>query len=174
MKCPHCGSNQVIKAGKLTNKYVTRRAYRCKGCKRYFVERDGFENKSYPKEIILQVLHLYVQGLSLSNIREFMWQHRGYRPADSTILDLVRHYSKLLEQFERRRMPKPSIKGRIHLDEVELKVGKKKIWCINTIDSRTKYNLGTRLVWHRSLEELDEFFRAEKPHWRADTRGFRA
>jgi hypothetical protein len=54
-------------------------------------------------------------------------------------------------------MPKPSVKGRIHLDEVELKL-EKKIWCINAVDSRTKYNLGSRLVWSRVLEEFDEFF----------------
>lgn len=126
MKCPHCGSERVIKAGKTKRKYVIRQGYICKDCKHFFVERDGFEGRHYPKEIILQVLYLFVQGLSLANIRDFMWQHHGYKPADSTILDWVKHYSKLLEQFERKRMPKPKIKGRIHLDEVEVKVGKKR------------------------------------------------
>ena len=126
MKCPHCGSSRTIKAGKLKRKYQTRQGYRCKDCKRFFVERDGFEGKHYPKEVILQVLHLFVQGLSLANIRDFMWQHHGYKPADSTILDWVKHYSKLLGEFERKRMPKPKVKGRIHLDEVEVKVGKKR------------------------------------------------
>ena len=41
MKCPHCRSERVIKAGKTERKYVTRQGYRCKDCKRYFVERDG-------------------------------------------------------------------------------------------------------------------------------------
>lgn len=72
VKCPHCRSSRVIKAGKVNNKYVTKQAYRCLNCRHYFVERDGFENRSYPKEIIAQVLHLYVEGLSLSKIREFM------------------------------------------------------------------------------------------------------
>ncbi len=35
-------------------------------CKRYFVERDGFENMTYPKEVITEALHLYAQGLSLA------------------------------------------------------------------------------------------------------------
>jgi len=126
MKCPHCGSSQTIKAGKKKNKYVAKQGYRCKDCERFFVERDGFENRTYPGKIIALVLHLYVEGLSLSKIRKIVWQHHGYRPADSTILDWVRSYSELLKRFERRQIPKPAVKGRIHLDEVELKVGKKR------------------------------------------------
>lgn len=126
MKCPHCGSSNTKKAGKARNKYYTKQAYRCNDCERYFVERDGFEDMTYPKEIIVMVLHLFVEGLSLSKIREFVYQHHGYRPADSTILDWVKKYAKLVRKFERRRMPKPKVKGRIHLDEVQLKVGKKR------------------------------------------------
>lgn len=127
MKCPHCGSSRTIKAGKRKNKYVSRQGYRCKDCERFFVERNGFEGRTYPGEIIALVLHLFVEGLSLSKIREIVYQHHGYKPADSTILDWVKSYSKLLKRFERKHMPKPRVKGRIHLDEVELKVGKKSI-----------------------------------------------
>jgi len=91
MECPNCGSSRVIKTGKLRNKYVTKQGYRCNDCKRFFVDRDGFENRSYPKEVIAQVLHLYVEGLSLDKIRNFMWCHHGYKPADSTMLDWVKH-----------------------------------------------------------------------------------
>jgi len=126
MKCPHCGSSHTKKAGKAKNKYVTKQGYRCHDCKRFFVERDGFENMTYPKEIIVMALHLFVEGLSLSKIREFVYQHHGYKPADSTILDWVRKYARIVRKFERKRMPRPRVKGRIHLDEVELKVGKKR------------------------------------------------
>ena len=36
--------------------------------RRYFTERDGFEGMTYLKEIIVLVLHLFVEGLSLSKI----------------------------------------------------------------------------------------------------------
>lgn len=126
MKCPHCGSSRTKKAGKARNKYVTKQAYRCNDCRRYFVERDGFEDMVYPKEIIVLVLHLFVEGLSLSKIREVVYQHHGYRPSDGSILNWVRRYAKLVKKFEREHMPKPKVEGRIHLDEVELKVGKKR------------------------------------------------
>ena len=126
MKCPHCGSSRTIRAGKKRNKYVTKQGYRCKDCRRFFIERDGFEDMVYPKEIIVLVLHLFVEGLSLSKIREIVYQHHGYRPSDGSILNWVRRYAKLVKKFERERMPKPKVRGRIHLDEVELKVGKKR------------------------------------------------
>ena len=103
-----------------------KQGYRCKDCKRYFIERDGFEDMTYPKEIIVLVLHLFVEGLSLSKIREVVYQHHGYRPSDGSILNWVRKYAKIVKKFERKQMPKPKVKGRIHLDEVELIVGKKR------------------------------------------------
>ena len=103
MKCPRCGSSQTIKAGKRQNKFVVRQGWRCKDCRRFFVERDGFEGRTYPKYVIVQVLHLYAMGLSLADIRDFMWQHHGYGPiADATILDWVKRYAKLLKKFERK------------------------------------------------------------------------
>jgi transposase-like protein len=118
MKCPYCESKNVIKSGKRRLKYVTKQGYRCKDCKRFFIERDGFEGMTYPKEIIVAVLHLFVEGLSLSKIREYMYQHHGYRVSDGSILNWVRKYANLMEKFEREQMPKPKVKGRIHLDEV--------------------------------------------------------
>jgi transposase-like protein len=47
LKCPDCGSERVKRAGKYRGKYKTSQGYRCKDCKRFFVERDGFEGKHY-------------------------------------------------------------------------------------------------------------------------------
>lgn len=123
--CPHCGSSWTNKAGKVKNKYVTKQGYRCPECGRFFVERDGFQGKSYPKEVIVEVLHLYVEGLSLSKISTHMYQHHGYRPSDGSILNWVREFSELVERFEKGQMEDPEIGRKIHLDEVVLKVGKK-------------------------------------------------
>ena len=99
-----------------------------------FVERDGFEGMSYPKEIILKTLHLYAEGLSLSKIRDFIWQHEGYYLYDSVILYWVRKYAHLLRDFEKK--VKPKIKGRIHMDEVVLEEKRKKIYDINAVDEK--------------------------------------
>ena len=157
MKCPSCGSENIKRAGKLRNKHVVKQGYRCKNCKRYFVERDGFEHRSYPKHIILQALHLYAEGLSLAKIRDFLWQHFGFKPADSTILDWVKHYSKLLGRFVHR--VKPKVRGRIHVDEVVVKVKGRRCYVLHAVDSKSKYCLEGSLERHRNTGAYEGFFK---------------
>jgi len=159
MKCPYCHSERVKKAGKYQGKYRTSQGYRCKDCKRYFVERDGFEGKHYPKEVILQALFLYVEGLSLSKIRDYLRQFFGYEPSDSAILNWVDEYSELIEQYERKL--KPKIKGRMHIDEVFVKIRGKWYCIIHTVDSRTGYCPLAVLSENRDLDAYDEFFKPQ-------------
>ena len=148
MKCPYCEGKDVIKQGMRKNKYVVKQLYFCKECKRTFVERDGFEWMTYPKEIVVKALHLYAEGLSLSKIRNYIWQHEGYYLYDSRILDWVKKYANLLSKFEGTL--KPRVKGKIHTDEVYVKVKGKKYYSINSIDSGTKYDLANTFTEHRS------------------------
>jgi len=157
MLCPNCKTDKnVIKRGTRKNKYVKKQIYWCKSCEKYFVEHDGFEHMSYPKEIIVKVLHLFVEGLSLSKIRNYIYQHEGYYLYDGTILYWVKKYAKLLKKFERKL--KPKIKGRIHSDEVVVKVRKKKCYDINSIDSKTKYNLERTLTEKRDKKSFRKHF----------------
>lgn len=169
MKCPHCASDRVKKAGKYQGKYKTSQGYRCKDCKRFFVERDGFEGKHYPKEVIVQALHLYVEGLSLSKIRDFLWQHFGYEPSDSTILSWVQCYSKVLSRFQRE--VKPKLRGRAHVDEVFVKVKGKWYPIIHTVDSGTGYELEAMLAKRRDLSTYDRFFKRLKRRFGRQIRG---
>jgi len=157
MYCIYCGSKDVVKAGKRYNKYVTKQLYKCNTCKRRFVEHDGFENMTYPKEIITKTLHLYVEGLSLSKVREFIYQHEGYYLYDGTILYWVKKYSHMLSKFESKL--KPKVKGRVHTDETYVKVKGKKHYSVNSIDNKTKYNLATTFTEHRTKEKCREHFK---------------
>jgi len=103
---------------------------------------------TYPKEIIVKVLHLYTEGLSLSKIRNYIWQHEGYYLYDSRILDWVKKYANLISRFESGL--KPRVKGRIHTDEVQVKVKGKKYYSIDSIDSGTKYDLANTFTKHRT------------------------
>lgn len=61
---------------------------------------------TYPKEVILETLRLYVKGLPLNKIIDFMYQHRGYKIYGSRILDWARKYSKLVKKLEEQVKPK--------------------------------------------------------------------
>ena len=52
---------------------------------------------------------------------------------------------------------KPRIKGRIHIDEKYVKVGKVEYYDLNAIDSKTKFVLAHLLVEHRTKEKVVEF-----------------
>jgi len=54
-KCHHCGPSQLIKAGKLKHKCLSRQGYRCNDRMRFFVERDGFGGRHYLKEIKVMI-----------------------------------------------------------------------------------------------------------------------
>lgn len=79
---------------------------------------------TYSKELIVKVLHIYVEGLSLSEIRDYIYQYEGYIIYDGTILYRIVKYTNMLEEFERKQ--KPRSEGRIHMDEVEVKAMEKK------------------------------------------------
>lgn len=163
MNCPYCNDeSNVVKRGFRRNKYVIKQQYWCKKCAKYFVEHDGFEGMTYPKEIIAKVLHLYVEGLSLSKIRDYIYQHEGYRIYDGSILYWVKKYAGLLSKLEDELKIKPKVKGRIHTDEVYVKVKGKNHYSINSIDSKTKYNLATTFTRHRSKKKCREHFKKLK------------
>ena len=58
---------------------------------------------TYPKEVIVETLRLYVEGLPLNKIINFIYQHRGYKIYESRILDWAKKYSELVKKLEKRR-----------------------------------------------------------------------
>jgi len=157
MQCPYCKKDdKVVKRGIRKNKYVAKQQYWCNGCEKYFVEHDGFQGMTYPKEIIVKALHLYAEGLSLSKIRDYIWQHEGFYLYDSRILYWVRKYARMLSKFESTMEPR--VKGRIHTDDVQVKVKKTRYYLINSLDSETKYNLASTFTKHRSKRVCRKHF----------------
>lgn len=149
-----------MKRGRRKNKYTTKQMYWCKDCQKKFIQKDGFENMTYPPELITKVLHLRAEGMSLAGIRDYIYQHEGNYLYDSTILYWTKKYAKRLSQYEEKQ--KPKIKGKVHVDEIFLKVKGKQAYDINAIDGGSGYNLGRKLTKHRSKDVVREFFRRFK------------
>ena len=66
MKCPHCGSNWLPKAGLSRGKQT----YRCGDC-RYRFTPDG-NRHYYPEHTIRQALAMYSEGMSMSAVARSM------------------------------------------------------------------------------------------------------
>ena len=161
MRCPYCKKDdRVVKRGTRKNKYMTKQQYWCNRCKKYFVEHNGFQGMTYPKEIIVKAVHLYEEGLSLSKVRDYIWQHEGFYLYDSTILYWVKKYADLLSNFESKL--KPKVKGRVHTDEIYVKVKGKRYYSVNSVDSGTKYDLAATFTEHRTKKKCREHFKKLK------------
>ncbi|KUO43212.1 MAG: hypothetical protein APU95_01810 [Hadesarchaea archaeon YNP_N21] len=89
MKCPDCGSERVKRAGKYRGKYKTSQGYRASTANASSSSEMGLKENTARRNVIVWRCP-YVEGLSLSKIREFLWQHFGYKPIDHAMLCWVK------------------------------------------------------------------------------------
>ncbi len=98
-RCPKCGSENTVWAGYRHNKSGKKRLRKCNECGHRFTPDDGFLRMRFPKEVIVEAVSLYMDGLSLSKVQKHMWQHHEIKVSRWTILKWARKYSELLQQF---------------------------------------------------------------------------
>jgi transposase-like protein len=66
VKCPHCGSREIIKRG-FHNQQAHRQRYECQECTRQFDDLTGTIFERHHQPLRVWVLCLYFMGLNLSN-----------------------------------------------------------------------------------------------------------
>jgi transposase-like protein len=110
---------------------------KCKNCGSKFSPADGFIRRRFQKEHIVEAVYLYQDGLSLSKVKDHMWQHHGVKVSRWMILLWCRDYSRIISNFTETL--KPEIKGNVHAMIIKAKVKKK--WCWGTKDRKTKFKL---------------------------------
>jgi transposase-like protein len=66
VKCPHCGSGEIIKRG-FHNQQAQRQRYECQACRRQFDDLTGTIFEGHHQPLRAWVLCLYFMGLNLSN-----------------------------------------------------------------------------------------------------------
>jgi transposase-like protein len=66
VKCPHCGSGEIIKRG-FHNQQAHRQRYECQECVRQFDDLTGTIFEGHHQPLRVWILCLYFMGLNLSN-----------------------------------------------------------------------------------------------------------
>ena len=66
VRCPHCGSEEIIKRGR-DEQQAHRQRYRCNACERQFDDLTGSIFEGHHQPLRVWVLCLYFMGLNLSN-----------------------------------------------------------------------------------------------------------
>ena len=158
--CPHCKKTSVVKFGLRKNKSGWIQKYLCLDCNKSFVDRKGFENFRHKPEVITAALDLRAKGVSLADIVDHLDQHYRVKVTRKTILDWQNKFGKKLKSFTQTL--KPIIGGRIHADEIFIKVRKEWNYYWDAIDYTTKFLVGDHFSKERNYKECIEFMESIK------------
>jgi transposase-like protein len=95
--CPKCKSKNTWKRGFRKNKYSKKQKYHCKKCNHWFIKNDGFERMRNNKKIIVKAIHLHNEGLSLFQVKDYLWQHEGVKVTRQAVGYWCNKYSVFLK-----------------------------------------------------------------------------
>lgn len=104
IRCPKCKSDTVVRKGFRHNQSGKKQKYQCtqKNCKNWFVYDDGFKRMRKPKEVIVRAIHQFNDGLSLSKVKNHLYQHDNVDISRAGILYWVKKYSDLIKKTSTR------------------------------------------------------------------------
>lgn len=154
-KCPHCKEINSVKTGIRKNKVGFTQRYFCNTCKRYFVDRKGFENFRHSPEVITAALDLRAKGLSLADVVDHLDQHHRVKVTRQTILYWQDKFGQKLKSFSQTLTP--HLGKTFHADEMFVKQRNNWIYYWDCIDYNTKFLVADHLSEERSYDEGTEF-----------------
>jgi len=152
MQCKYCGSEKVVKNGKVKGKQV----YKCKDCGHRFFLNGSFSKMRNEKNMVVAALNFYYDGLSLRKAQRNLEQIFGERISQVTILNWIKKYSRLVKEYMVTQVPQLS--GLWHEDETMIQCEGRSIWFWEMIDEDTKFMVASHISGTRSLEDTIAIF----------------
>jgi transposase-like protein len=152
MQCKYCGSEKVVKNGKVKGEQV----YKCKDCGHRFFLNGSFSKMRNEKNIIVAALNFYYDGLSLRKAQRNLEQVFGEKVSQVTILNWIKKYSRLVKEYMVTQVPQLS--GLWHEDETMIQCEGRSIWFWEMIDEDTKFMVASHISGTRSFEDTVAIF----------------
>jgi putative transposase len=152
-KCKYCGSEKIVKNGKVKGKQV----HKCKTCGKRFFLNGKFARMKNDKSVIVTALNLYFDGLSLRKTQQNLKQIFGEKVTQVTILNWIKKYANLVKEYVRTLTPQLS--GLWHEDETMLPCEGRNIWFWEMIDEDTKFLVASHLSGTRTFEDTVAIFK---------------
>lgn len=160
-KCPNCKKTNSVKAGLRKNKSGFVQKYFCNSCKKYFINRNGFENCQTKPEIIVVALDLRAKGMSLGKIVLHINEKYKVNIKRSTVLKWQNKFGEMINSFTKSFQLFFSLNA--HADEIFLKEkGQPKnmyIYYWDVIDYKTKFLIADHLSYERCDIEAIKFMK---------------
>jgi len=151
--CPRCSGVEVKKDGRSGE---TQR-YRCRSCRRTFIDRTGtpFAGHPWPREIIVTAVRWYLRyRLSAADVRDLLAE-RGVDVSARTVSYCIRKFAPLLARSGRRAATRPG--ARWWCDETYVRVGGQWAYRYRAIDEYGQV-VDVVLRTHRDLGSARAFF----------------
>ena len=143
--CPDCHGDKVKKHGFQKGE----QRYFCKTCKKAFRAGGKAQGRKMDAEMMGSAIRDYYTGKSYKQIAEGLKEEYDLpnEPSKATIYEWVRDYTaKAMKEMEGH---KAKTGGHWVADEMQVKVGGKKMWLWNVMDSETRYILAAHLTPRR-------------------------
>src|SRR6476620_9804017 len=154
MNCKFCKSENTVKNGK---RFDLQR-YLCKNCNHKFYENKAeLPRMRNNTKVIVTSLNLYYGGLSMRKVVEQIENIFDEQLSQSTIHYWIHKYAKLVKAYVETL--KPSLSGKYHHDETEIKVDGNGRYLWETIDEDTRYIVATLLSESRTSEAAINVFK---------------
>jgi len=134
--CIYCGSDKLIKKGLRKNKTGDIQKYQCQTCNRYFTFNIGFERMKHNPQAVTAAMQLYFSGESLRSTMRSL-RLLGVEVSYRTILNWIRKYTKLMQQYTEQLTPNVSNKWRA--DEIYMKIKGDMKYLFAMMDDETRF-----------------------------------
>jgi transposase-like protein len=153
------GVASVIRKGYRYNKVGKKQLWKCAKCNKKFTPDNGFWKMKNTPETVAEALDLYEVGHSLTATKEHLWKHHGIKISETSIRNWVIKYCKKITNYTETLPVK--VKDRIHEDEVEIRVNKKKTYFWRGKENKTGFKFSGP-VGRRSMENCQRLNRQIK------------
>ena len=145
MDCKFCGSIYTMKYGfKAGTQY-----YKCHNCNRKFAGRLAPEGMRFETATIGEALGLFYDGLSVADISRHLKATDGIEVDPATVWRWVVRYSKKADRILDKIRIRTS--RRWVVDEMMIRIGGRKVWLWDVIESDSRFILATNLGQTRTM-----------------------
>ena len=142
---PACDSDRIVKIGFRNGE----QRYLCRGCKKKFQANGKAPGRRMDAEMMGSAIRDYYTGKSYKQVAEGLKEEYDLpnEPSKATIYEWVRDYTD--QALKKMEGHKAQTGGHWVADEMRVKVGGKKMWLWNVMDSETRYILASHLTPRR-------------------------
>jgi len=160
--CPECMSFRIWKYGIRKNKRGTFQKFRCKDCKRQFIEDDFLWMQTIKEAVSAAVRLKTKSSMSAEIVMEEIEKIYGIKRCSSIVFLWIKKYSEMFSVIN--HMPLYGISKRLHMDHTEITINGEKAYFWGVLCPTTRLIVG----WHLSMSK--EFDNAKKVLWNAKER----